>query len=100
MSKSISGLGTTDLTINELRLLGATFTILNTSDLFVSGTAQIGNIVISGTFNVGQLTADAVTTPELIASGTISIKALFKAELTPEFSKLQQIYIIIHQPTN
>jgi len=76
MSKSISGLGTTDLTINELRLLGATFTILNTSDLFVSGTAQIGNIVISGTFNVGQLTADAVTTPELIASGTISIKAL------------------------
>ena len=76
MSKSISGLGTTDLTINELRLLGATFTTLNTSDLIVAGTAQIGNIVISGTFNVGQLTADAVTTPELIASGTISIKAL------------------------
>jgi hypothetical protein len=76
MSKSISGLGTTDLTINELRLLGGTFTTLNTSDLFVTGTAQIGNIIITGTFNVGQLTADAVTTPELIATGTISIKAL------------------------
>jgi hypothetical protein len=76
MSKSISGLGTTDLTINELRLLGATFTTLNTSDLSVTGTAQIGNIVISGTFNAEQLTADAITTPELIASGTTSIKAI------------------------
>ena len=49
MSKSISGLGTTDLTINELRLLGGTFTTLNTSDLFVTGTAQIGNIIPSET---------------------------------------------------
>jgi hypothetical protein len=76
MPKSMSELGTIDLTINELRLLGGTFTTLNSTDLFVTGTAQIGNVVTGGAFNVGQLTADAVTIPELIATGTITIKAL------------------------
>ena len=77
MAKSISGgLGTVNLSVQELRLLGGTFTTLDTTTLTVLGTATLGSLTISGTFTIDQLTANTIETQNLTATDTISIKAI------------------------
>lgn len=76
MAKSISGgLGTVNLSVQELRLLGGTFTTLDTTTLTVLGTATLGSLIISGTFTIDQLTANTITTQNLSVSGTMTVTA-------------------------
>ena len=62
MSKSITGSGSLNLTVQELRLLGASFTTLDTTTLTALGTATLGSLTISGTFTIDQLTANTIQT--------------------------------------
>lgn len=76
MAKSISGgLGTVNLSVQELRLLGGTFTTLDTTTLTVLGTATLGSLTINGTFTIDQLTSNTITTQNLSVSQTMNVKA-------------------------
>ena len=73
MAKSISGgLGTVNLSVQELRLLGGTFTTLDTTTLTVLGTATLGSLTINGTFTLDQLTANTIQTVNLTVSETMA----------------------------
>jgi len=87
MSKSITGSGSLNLTLNELRLLeikatsiestNATITNqLNGNNATFTGTVSLGNLTITGTFQVVNLTSTGtITANDIVCSGEITYKS-------------------------